>query len=339
MAEDDATGAVGNLDGKLRGQLLDLAAAALGDLAGNALLRAGSLVLCRRLGRAILARLAVRLDRQRRSDRENRDQQGHQQMSETKAHWATIYHTGATVQTAANRTHGKLTAPAGQIQCPVAIDILRTRPTACAATVWLGKGWWEAPRKSDREGTMTRSSRKSSFPVSRVRQYLEPGPIVLVSSRWRDETDIMTMGWHTVMEFTPSLVGCIISSANHSFELIRQSGQCVINVPAIELIDKVVGIGNSTGADIDKFAHFGLTPQKARKVKAPLVKECFANFECRLHDDALVDTYDFFIFEIVAAHVAASPKNPRTLHYQGDGSFMVSGKIISRRSKFQPGML
>jgi flavin reductase (DIM6/NTAB) family NADH-FMN oxidoreductase RutF len=186
---------------------------------------------------------------------------------------------------------------------------------------------------------MASSSRKTSFPVSCVRQYLEPGPIVLVSSRWQDEADIMTMGWHTVMEFTPSLVGCIISSANHSFELIRQSSQCVINVPSIELIDKVVGIGNSTGTDIEKFAHFGLTPQKTRKVKAPLVKECFANFECRLHDDALVDKYNFFIFEVVAAHVAASSKNPRTLHYRGDGSFMVSGKIISRRSNFRPEML
>lgn len=186
---------------------------------------------------------------------------------------------------------------------------------------------------------MTRSSRKISFPVSNVRHYLEPGPIVLLSSHDRGETDIMTMGWHTVMEFTPSLVGCIISNANHSFELIRRSGQCVINVPSTALTDTVVGVGNTTGAKIDKFAHFGLTPQKARKVKAPLIKECFANFECRLHDDALVDKYNFFIFEVVAAHVATSPKNPQTLHYRGDGSFMVSGKIISRRSKFRPGML
>ena len=67
--------------------------------------------------------------------------------------------------------------------------------------------------------------------------------------------------------------------------------------------------------------------------------ECHANFECRLHDDALVDRYNFFIFEVVKAHVAASPKHPETLHYTGDGVFMVSGKIISRRSMFRPEML
>lgn len=58
-----------------------------------------------------------------------------------------------------------------------------------------------------------------------------------------------------------------------------------------------------------------------------------------MHDDVLVDRHNFFIFEVVKAHVAASPKHPETLHYTGDGVFMVSGKIISRRSLFRPEML
>ncbi len=57
------------------------------------------------------------------------------------------------------------------------------------------------------------------------------------------------------------------------------------------------------------------------------------------HDDALVDKYNVFIFEVVKAHVARSPKHPETLHYTGDGVFMVSGKIIHRKSQFRPGML
>jgi flavin reductase (DIM6/NTAB) family NADH-FMN oxidoreductase RutF len=182
-------------------------------------------------------------------------------------------------------------------------------------------------------------AKKQDFPVSKVRRFLEPGPIVLVSSRHGDETDIMTMGWHTVMEFTPSLVGCIISSGNHSFELVRRSGECVINLPTTALTDTVVRIGNTSGAEIDKFEAFGLTAQEGTRVKAPLIAECHANFECRLHDDALVDTYNFFIFEVVKAHVARTPKNPETLHYLGDGEFMLSGRIISRRKLFRPGML
>lgn len=186
---------------------------------------------------------------------------------------------------------------------------------------------------------MPRHPRKSDFPVSQVRRYLEPGPIVLVSSKWRGKTNIMTMGWHTVMEFTPSLVGCVIAAGNHSFDMIRSSGECVINLPTVTLADAVVGIGNTSGAEIDKFREFGLTADPAREVEAPLIRECHANFECRLYDGALIDRYNFFIFEVVKAHVAPSPKHPKTLHYTGDGVFMVAGDIISRRAQFRPEIL
>jgi flavin reductase (DIM6/NTAB) family NADH-FMN oxidoreductase RutF len=121
--------------------------------------------------------------------------------------------------------------------------------------------------------------------------------------------------------------------------MIRQSRQCVINLPTTQLTDTVVGIGNTTGAEIDKFAQFGLTAQKAERVGAPLIGECHASFECKLVDDALVEKYNFFIFEVMKAHAAPSPKHPETLHYTGDGVFMVSGKTISRRAQFRPEML
>jgi len=186
---------------------------------------------------------------------------------------------------------------------------------------------------------MTTHYNKTDFPVSGIRRYLETGPVVLVSSQWRGRTNIMTMAWHTVMEFTPSLIGCVISGANHSFDMIRKSRQCVINLPTVDMIDTVVSIGNTSGADTDKFDTFGLTPAKATKVKAPLIRECYANFECRLHDDAMIDKYNFFIFKVVKAHVATTPAYPKTIHYTGDGVFMVAGKTISRRGDFKPEML
>jgi flavin reductase (DIM6/NTAB) family NADH-FMN oxidoreductase RutF len=186
---------------------------------------------------------------------------------------------------------------------------------------------------------MARHPGRIDLPVSQVRRYLESGPIVLVSSAWGGKTNIMTMGWHTVMEFTPSLVGCVIAGGNHSFHMVRNSGECVINMPTTALTDTVIGIGNTSGAQIDKFAHFGLTADEAQSVAAPLIRECHAGFECRMYDDALVDKYNFFIFEVVKVHVVPSPKHPETLHYTGDGVFMVSGKIINRRAQFRPGML
>jgi flavin reductase (DIM6/NTAB) family NADH-FMN oxidoreductase RutF len=186
---------------------------------------------------------------------------------------------------------------------------------------------------------VTKSHHKIDLPVAKVRRYLEPGPIVLVTSAFGGARNIMTMGWHTVMEFTPSLIGCVIAAGNHSFELIRRSRECVINLPTTALTDQVVGIGNTSGAEIDKFAEFALTAEKAQRVRAPLVRECYANFECKLSDGALIDKYNFFIFEVVKAHVASSPRHPETLHYTGDGVFVVSGKIISRRAHFKPEML
>src|ERR1700761_834924 len=97
---------------------------------------------------------------------------------------------------------------------------------------------------------------KKDFPVEKIRQLLEPGPVVLVSSAWKGKTNIMTMGWHAVMEFSPSLVGCVIAEGNVSFEMIRKSRECVINVPTVDLVNKVVGIGNCSGDEVDKFSHF-----------------------------------------------------------------------------------
>lgn len=184
-----------------------------------------------------------------------------------------------------------------------------------------------------------RKYRKRDFPVGEVRRFLEPGPIVLVSSAHKGGRDIMTMGWHMVMEFSPSLVGTYIWDRDHTRSLVEKSRECVINVPTTELLDIAVGIGNTTGAEIDKFEHFGPTALPAQKVGAPLIAECFASFECRLRDASLARKYSLFIWEVVKAHVAPSPKYPETFHYRGDGVFMISGRNVSRRRLFRPEML
>ncbi len=178
---------------------------------------------------------------------------------------------------------------------------------------------------------------KRDFPVSNIRRFIEPGPIVLVSSAWKDECNIMTMGWHMVMEFQPSLIGCYIWTANHSFNMVRKSKECVINIPTVELASTVVRIGNCSGRDVNKFDAFKLTPQPGEKVNAPLIKECYANFECKLVDSSLINKYSLFILEVVKAHVATSPKFPETIHYRGDGLFMIAGPTVrTYRKLFKP---
>ena len=182
--------------------------------------------------------------------------------------------------------------------------------------------------------------KKHDFPVDDVRRFLEPGPIVLVSSAHKGETNIMTLGWHMILGQEPSLVGCFIWDQNHSHRLIKKSKECVINVPTVDLAEKVVGIGNTTGAEIDKFDEFGLTRAPGTEVDAPLVEECFASFECRLVDKSLIKKYSLFVFEVVKAHVALAPKYPETIHYRGGGQFMLSGPTVGKYKKlFDPRML
>jgi flavin reductase (DIM6/NTAB) family NADH-FMN oxidoreductase RutF len=187
---------------------------------------------------------------------------------------------------------------------------------------------------------MPRSYTKQDFPVANVRRFLEPGPIVLVSSAWKGRANIMTMGWHMVMEFQPSLIGCFIWDQDYSFELVRKSKECVINVPTVDLAPTVVRIGNTSGRDIDKFKEFGLTAEPGEAVSAPLIRECYASFECRLVDSSLIRKYSLFVLEVVKAHVATAPRYPKTIHYRGDGVFMISGENTARyRKLFRPGML
>ena len=122
--------------------------------------------------------------------------------------------------------------------------------------------------------------------------------------------------------------------------MIKGSKECAINIPTFNIARQVVGIGNCSGADVDKFAKFKLTPVKGGKVDSPLVKECYANFECQLVDAGWVTKYNVFVFEVVKAHVATSPKTPKTMHYRGDGEFMISGAETRKyRKLFRPEML
>lgn len=176
---------------------------------------------------------------------------------------------------------------------------------------------------------------KRSYPLAKVYGLLEPGPVVLLTTAGKTGPNAMTMSWLTMMEFEPPLIGCVVSSRNFSFEALRKTKQCVIAIPTVELADKVVAVGNSSGREIDKFAAFGLTPLPAAEVAAPLVKECYANLECRVADTRLVNQYNFFVLEVVKAWVDTAWKDPRTLHHRGDGRFMLAGETVKLKSRMK----
>ena len=173
---------------------------------------------------------------------------------------------------------------------------------------------------------------KRAYPLAKVYGLLEPGPVLLVTTARKGRANIMTMSWHTMMEFEPPLIGCVISGRNASFATLKSTKECVINIPTLELAKQVVGIGNCSGEAVDKFARFGLTPAAAKAVQAPLIRECYASLECRVADTRLVNRYNFFILEVVRAWVDTAIKQPQTLHHRGNGVFVVANETIRLRS-------
>jgi len=169
---------------------------------------------------------------------------------------------------------------------------------------------------------------KNTFPLSEVYRLVEPGPVVLLTTARAGRANVMPMSWHLMMEFTPPLVGCVVSNGNYSFATLKTSKECVINIPTVELAKTVVACGNTSGSNVDKFETFGLTPVAAKLVKAPLIAECYASLECKVVDMKLVTKYNFFVLEVVKAWVDPTRKKPRTIHHQGEGQFMVAGRTL-----------
>ncbi len=167
-----------------------------------------------------------------------------------------------------------------------------------------------------------------TMPLSKAFTLIEPGPVVLVTTRHGKKANIMTITWTMVVDFTPRFA--ITTGAwNYSYRALTKTRECVLAIPTVDMLDTVVGIGTCSGADTDKFARFKLTPVPAQVVKAPLIGECLANIECRVVD--IVRKHSIVVLEAVAVHLASGRREKRTLHAVGDGTFLVDGPRLNRR--------
>jgi flavin reductase (DIM6/NTAB) family NADH-FMN oxidoreductase RutF len=167
-----------------------------------------------------------------------------------------------------------------------------------------------------------------TIPISKAFTLIEPGPVVLVTTNDGEKNNIMTISWTMVMDFSPRFA-ITTGSWNYSYNALRNSRECVIAIPTVDIIDLVVGIGTCSGADTPKFEKFGLTPLKGKHVGAPLIKECLANIECKVID--IVEKYNIIVLEGVEAYCDESREEKRTIHAIGDGTFIVDGEKLDRR--------
>jgi flavin reductase (DIM6/NTAB) family NADH-FMN oxidoreductase RutF len=157
---------------------------------------------------------------------------------------------------------------------------------------------------------------------------LEPGPVVLVTTYDSKKNNVMTISWTMVLDFKPTFA-ITTGKWNYSFAALSKTKECVIAIPTVDMLNKVVGIGTCSGSDTEKFEKFKLTPMKAREVTAPLIKECLANIECKVVD--IVKKHNIIVLDAVAAYFDPSRKEKRTVHAVGDGTFIVDGRKLDRK--------
>jgi flavin reductase (DIM6/NTAB) family NADH-FMN oxidoreductase RutF len=164
---------------------------------------------------------------------------------------------------------------------------------------------------------------------------IEPGPVVLVTTHDGEKDNVMTITWTMVIGFSAEFA-ITTGPWNHSYGALRDTRECVIAIPTVDLIDTVVGIGTCSGRDTDKFEKFGLSPIKAEHVRAPLIKECLANIECRVVD--IVDRHSIVVLEGLAAYYDSTRQEKRMIHAVGDGTFVVDGCKLDRKEMMRIGL-
>lgn len=169
------------------------------------------------------------------------------------------------------------------------------------------------------------------LPTSKAYRLLESGPIVLVATGDGKQHNVMTMGFHMMLQHEPPLVGCVIGPWDFIYQTLRESGECMLAQPTVELAKTVTKIGNCSGSEIDKFKTFGLTSISVETVASPLIRECLANLECKVADTDMVERYNLFILEVTKIWVDTEKHEKRLLHHAGDGAFIVDGERVDMR--------
>ena len=166
--------------------------------------------------------------------------------------------------------------------------------------------------------------------LSRCLLFIEPGPVVLVSS-YNLETqqpNLMTISWTIALDFNHHIALCT-GPWNYSFDLIMKTKECVVAIPPASMAETVVKIGDISGKDCDKFEKFGIKQLEAEKTDAPLIDGCVANLECKVVD--FVKKYGLIILEVVNVWENEELKDEKLFHAYGDGKFVKDGEKMDLR--------
>ena len=133
---------------------------------------------------------------------------------------------------------------------------------------------------------------------------LMPLPAVMVSCAADGyQPNIITISWIGIVNSEPPMLSISVTPQRFSYNIIKKSGEFVINMTSEKNLEVVDFCGTKSGCDYDKFKTLGLTPIKASKVSAPLIKECPINLECQVRQSSILGTHEMFVAEIVSMHI------------------------------------
>lgn len=133
---------------------------------------------------------------------------------------------------------------------------------------------------------------------------LYPVPAVMISVKGGNgEDNIITVAWAGTVCSDPPMVSISVRPERHSYEMIKESGEFVINLTTRDLVPAADYCGVKSGRDVDKFREMKLTKGKAQIVNAPLIEESPVNLECRVADIRKLGTHHMFLAEVVAVNV------------------------------------
>ncbi len=168
---------------------------------------------------------------------------------------------------------------------------------------------------------------------------LFPVPAVMLScGRENEKPNIITLAWAGNVCSDPPMVSVSVRRSRYSYDIIKETGEFVLNVTTEQLARKADLCGVKSGRDIDKFAETGLTPQPSRKIKAPGIAESPINIECRVEQIIPLGTHDLFLAKVVGVNVDESLLNKKgaldlkraNLVAWSHGEYMGLGKKIGK---------
>ena len=129
--------------------------------------------------------------------------------------------------------------------------------------------------------------------------FLYPLPVVMVSCGTMEKANIITVAWTGIINTDPAMVYISVRPTRHSYNIIKESGEFVINLTTKDLTYATDWCGVKTGAQVDKFKEMHLTKEKSKFVKCPMIKESPVSVECRVKEIRELGSHHMFVAEVL----------------------------------------